>query len=289
MAVYAEQQSDDGEVVGGISFYRSDDLKSWEWTSWIAGFHECPDLVQLAVDDDETDRRWVLSGAAGDYLIGEFDGLTFVPTAERLPAPTGDSAQPFYAAQTYSNHPNGSCVQMAWGQIHADGAPFSQVMLVPTVLSLRTTASGIRLCREPVDALRSLRVETHRFEDVRLAADSPLPALSADAWDLEARLAVTPGGPIELQIGADTYSYSMASQVLSGPRGSMHIPLGGDELVVRILVDRTTVEVFGGRGEAYGVFARTDPGQPAELGLRAAWGFPRARIVELLAHELAST
>jgi len=295
MAVYDVRQSDDGEDVGGIAFFRSQDLKTWDWTSWIPGFFECPDLFQLAVDEDETDRRWVLTAAPGDYVIGDFDGFAFDPTSERLPAPTGESAAQtiFFAGQTISNHPEGECVQMAWGLVHVDGAPFSQVMLVPTVLSLRTTADGIRLCREPINALRTLRKKTHRIANVRITSESQL-ELSADAWDIEARVAVAPdatmGAPIEFQIGADTYSYRIASQALTGPGGSMHIPAVGGELSARILIDRTTVEIFGDRGQAYGVFRRTDPGKPASLAIRLGSPHPsrhHSRIIELLAHELA--
>jgi hypothetical protein len=70
-----------------------------------------------------------------------------------------------------------------------------------------------------------------------------------------------------MSIGGDEYVYQPASQMLSGPKGSMPIPLNAGRLQMRILVDRTTVEIFGDRGQAYGMFVRNNPGGNALLAL----------------------
>ena len=81
----------------------------------------------------------------------------------RMPRAPGDPFPLFYAAQTFSNHPEGHRVQIAWGRVDTADAPFTQLMSFPTTLSLRTTSEGVRLCREPVDAIRSLRTHTYDF------------------------------------------------------------------------------------------------------------------------------
>lgn len=279
MAVYSERPGADAATPRrGIAFHTSADLKSWRERSWIEGYYECPDLFALPVDGDANRTKWVLSCAPGYYCIGEFDGSRFIPEGPRLPGPAGgDSnaqgmlAPPFpllYAAQSFSHHPEGHRVQMAWSRVEAAGAPFTQLMSFPTTLSLRTTSDGVRLCREPVEAIRSLRTHTYDLSATALTASALLTELKGDAWDIEAVIRVGTVSPLLMSIGGDEYVYHPASQMLSGPKGGMLIPLSDGRLQLRILVDRTTVEVFGDRGQAYGMFIRDNPGGNASLALR---------------------
>ena len=311
MVVYSERPAPDGSWRRGFAFHTSPDLKSWRETSWLEGYFEAPDLFALPVDGDPNRVKWVLMSGPGYYAIGEFDGSKFMAETDRLPGPAGGrtrsgatgSDEPqrsvlqnllpvtsVHAAQTVSNHPNGDRVQMAWGLVDTISAPFSQMMTFPTKLSLRTTSEGIRLCREPVDAIRSLRVHTNDFPAGPPASPSPLSGLQGDAWDIEATVRVgSINNELVFSIGGDDYVYQCAPQMLSGPTGAMPIPLSGGLLHLRILVDRTTVEVFGDRGQAYGLFLRSKPGGTASLDLRASHGLIEKMYVERLrVHALRS-
>jgi fructan beta-fructosidase len=266
----------------GIAFYTSPDLKSWQERSWIEGFVDCPDLFTLPLDGDANRMKWVVSCGPGYYRIGEFDGSRFIPQSSQLPAPTGASL--LYAAQTFSNHPEGHVVQVAWGAVDTVDAPFTQLMSFPTRLSLRTTSEGVRLCREPVQAIRSLRTHTYDIPAGPLTSSPMLTQLTGEAWDIEAVIRVGTISTITLSIGGDEYVYDPASQMLSGPKGAMSIPLNDGRLLLRVLVDRTTVEIFGDRGQAYGMFVRGRPGGNAALQLRASQG----HIEEMMAHSLRS-
>ena len=105
MAVYDET---DGKR--WIAFHTSPDLKIWEFASRIEGFFECPDLFEITSDDDESLSQWVLYGADGKYVLGKFDGRVFTPETEKQQLWHGN----FYAAQTYSNSPDGRRVQIGW-------------------------------------------------------------------------------------------------------------------------------------------------------------------------------
>ena len=72
MAVYdqVEKQRD-------IAFYTSPDLKAWTFQSRIAGFFECPDVLELS-------GKWVLTAASSDYMVGAFDGKKFTPETPKL-------------------------------------------------------------------------------------------------------------------------------------------------------------------------------------------------------------
>lgn len=303
MAVYSERPGRDPSALKrqGIAFYTSADLKSWQERSWIEGYYECPDLFALPVDGDADRTKWVLSCAPGYYSIGEFDGSNFIPESPRLPAPGGGSSNvqalskhfplfpAFYAAQTFNNHPEGHRVQIAWGCVETADAPFTQLMTFPATLTLRTTSEGVRLCREPVDAIRLLRSHTYQFPAGPLTTSPLLAELKGEAWDVEALIKVGTASPIVMSIGGDEFVYLTASQMLSGPKGAMPIPLTDGRLRLRVLVDRTTVEIFGDRGQAYGMFIRSDPGGIVPLELRTSWGEEEVHVEKLSAHTLRSS
>jgi fructan beta-fructosidase len=302
MAVYSERSGADAAASKrpGIAFHTSPDLKSWQERSWIEGYYECPDLFALPIDGDPKLMKWVLSGAPGDYCIGEFDGSRFIPESPRLPGSAGGGSNAkgfwagplplFYAAQTFSNHPEGRRVQIGWGRVEAVDAPFTMLLSFPTTLSLRTTSEGVRLCREPVEAIRSLRTRTYDFPAGPLTPSALLTELEGEAWDIEAVFRIGALSAVLMKIGGDEYVYCPASQMLSGPQGAMMIPLSDRRLQLRILVDRTTVEIFGDRGQAYGMFVRGNPGGNAPLELRL-WPLAitdEVRIERLSAHSLRS-
>ena len=149
MAVYDES---DGKR--WIAFYTSPDLKAWTFGSRIEGFFECPDLFELPVDGDATRRKWVLTAASSEYMVGQFDGTTFHPETPKLP---GHRGRGFYAAQTFSQDPRGRVVQIGWLQTNTPGMPFNQGMSLPLELSLHTTPDGPRLAWQPVEELKALR------------------------------------------------------------------------------------------------------------------------------------
>lgn len=299
MALYSQRPGADPAAPArhGVAFYVSPDLKSWRERSWIEGYYECPDLFALPIDGDANRTKWVLSGAAGYYCIGHFDGSRFIPESPRLPAPgggvsnarerTGMQVPLFYAAQTFDNHPQGHRVQIGWGRVAAIDAPFTQLMSFPTTLSLRTTSEGVRLCRDPVEAIRSLRAHTYDHPAGRLTSSPLLAELKGAAWDIEVVIEVgSLGFPLLMRIGGDDYGYQPASQMLTGPQGALSVPLTDGRLQLRILVDRTTVEIFGDRGHAYGMFLRGSPGGNAALELRTLWG--EVGIANLSVHALRS-
>jgi len=266
----------------GIAFYTSRDLKSWRERSWIEGFVDCPDLFALPIDRDPKRMRWVLSCGPGYYRIGEFDGARFIPDSPQLPGPSG--GRRLYAGQVVNNHPQGDIIQIAWGVGQNHDTPFNGLMGFPVRLSLRTTADGLRLCHEPIDAIRSLRIRTHEVPAGPLKGATLLEELSGEAWDIETVIKVGTIKSITMSLGGDDYVYHPATQILSGPKGSVPIPLDDGRLRLRVLVDRTTIEVFGDQGQAYGMFARTNPTTLAALKLSSAQG----EVVSLKAHSLRS-
>ena len=126
MAVY-----DEHEGKRWIAFYTSPDLKTWTSASRIEGFFECPDLFELPVEGDAGERKWVLTAASSEYMIGAFDGATFHPETPLLP---GHRGRGFYAAnvQPGTAGPRGAVWLV---QTATPGMPFNQGMSLPLCLA----------------------------------------------------------------------------------------------------------------------------------------------------------
>jgi sucrose-6-phosphate hydrolase SacC (GH32 family) len=96
-----------------IAFYSSPDLKRWTHLSdfgpagAVGGVWECPDLVEMPVDEDTGDTRWMLTvslnpgsiagGSGTQYFLGRFDGRRFQTDEPEYVAPAGDPAPGFEA------------------------------------------------------------------------------------------------------------------------------------------------------------------------------------------------
>lgn len=234
-----------------FALFGSADLKKWTKLSElpIPDGHECPDLFELAVDGDPANTRWVAWEGGGRYLIGRFDGKKF--TTESGPHPSKFGAND-YAAQTYSDIPpdDGRRIQIAWmaGGQYPD-MPFNQQMSVPRVLTLRTTPEGIRLFFEPVEQINKLRGEKHSWQDVRLG-DTPkvLEGVAGELFDIEASLTLGEAKSVGLDIRGHKVEYSAADKQLTALGRSAPLDPVERQIKLRILVDRTSVEVFANDG-----------------------------------------
>jgi len=152
MVLYRRPGND--EKKQGISIYTSKNLINWELQSHVVGFYECPDFFELPLDGNKEKSKWIMLGASGDYRIGSFDGKTFSPETGMKVL---DHGKNYYAAQTWSNFPDGKRVQIAWmrgGEFPE--MPFNGQMTFPCELSLRTTKSGPTLCKKPIGAISLL-------------------------------------------------------------------------------------------------------------------------------------
>ena len=103
-----------------IRFYSSRNLKEWEYMSAFGrGFgaqpsqFECPDFVQMPVDNNPNHQKWVLivninpggmfGGSATEYFIGDFDGKKFICDTPPEVSKWMDYGKDHYAAVCFSN------------------------------------------------------------------------------------------------------------------------------------------------------------------------------------------
>jgi sucrose-6-phosphate hydrolase SacC (GH32 family) len=283
-----------------VRFFGSRDLKRWETLSdfgpagAVGGVWECPDLFVLPVEGEPGATRWVLdvdlnpggvAGGSGDqYFVGTFDGERF--TSDEPPATTlwADYGKDFYATLSFANLPptDGRSIWMGWmsNWLYANDtptAPWRGVQSIPRVLALRRLPEGLRLVQAPVAELNALRASA---APGRVTREAVLPG-SADielevvrgAWK-EAGLRLTNDAGEEVVIGVTPEPLevfvdrrrSRGKPFHEAYPGRHSGPLrwrgeAGDRVRLRILFDRSTLEVFANDGETV-ISERVFPTQP---------------------------
>lgn len=264
------------------ALFGSRDMKQWERLSDIPdpGGSECPDLFELSIDGDAKNRRWVFWAGNGNYLIGQFDGTTF--TQESGPHAARFGAND-YAAQTYSDIPpaDGRRIQFSWmsGGKYPD-MPFNQQMTVPRVLTLRSTDEGVRLFIEPVKELESLRAARQHWADFVLPdSNSALQLASGELFDIETEIEVGDAARIVLDIRGHQVEYLAKERQLAALGSKAPLPLTDGQIKLRILIDRTSVEVFANDGRVCMASCFLPDPQNLRIRIYADGGTARARTL----------
>lgn len=270
------------------ALFGSTNLKEWTRLSDLQiPDTECPDIFELPVDGDDENTRWVFWGAAGKYYVGDFDGTTFTPEGD---AHRADYGANFYAAQTWSDVPasDGRRIQIAWmSGSKPPEMPFNQQMSFPCELTLRTTAEGIRLHREPVAEIETLHAYTHAWSNIALKPGEDLLAgLTGELFDIRAEVALNDASAVGFKIRGEDVRYDVAEKQLTFlERSGPLVPQDG-KIRLHILVDRISIEAFGNNGELSMTSYFLPELDNADIGIYAEGG--TATLVSLKVHELKS-
>ncbi len=159
-------------------FYRSDNLKEWNFISDFGkdkgahgGVWECPDLFPLRVEGID-EYKWVLlisinpgapnGGSGTQYFIGDFDGTQFTSGQEE--ARWLDWGTDNYAGVTYNNTPGGDRLFIGWmsNWDYARDTPtkrWRSSMTLPRKLTLQKVNDRYALVNYPIKSLDKLRLE----------------------------------------------------------------------------------------------------------------------------------
>lgn len=231
-------------------FLASPNLKQWTTLHDIAvpGAAECPDFFAMPIDGEPGTTKWVWTAANDDYLIGSFDGKRFIPEVMTQP---GHHGKNYYAVQTYSGLPGARRVQVGWmaGGEYPD-MPFNQQMSFPYELTLRRFGLSLKLCALPVPEIASLRETTRPWSDVQLTpGNNPLVGLSGELLDIDAEIAPGSATEVGFRLRGRPVIYQVKEKRLSNGDAAADMSPRDDRIKLRILVDRTSIEVFGNDGE----------------------------------------
>ena len=238
-------------------------------------------------------------------MIGDFDGKEFKPDTQIIDYNYRDA---FYASQTFNNIPeeDGRRIQIGWGRIATPGMPFNQMMNFPVTLTLRTTANGIRLCPMPIREIETLYESEATFEDEKIKpGDNLLSGFKGGLLDIDADIEVSRADRVGFRIGKFEVVYDNNEKKLTCGRDGVE-PTYDDlsnksragkefatlepsrgHIQLRILVDKTSVEIYANNGEVFmPMGAVSKGGQDKSLELFAEGG--TAKIRSLAIRELKS-
>jgi fructan beta-fructosidase len=247
MALYMDRED--------YTLFGSANLKEWNRLSDINNLNcsECPDFFPLAVDGNEHNVKWIFWGGNGKYLIGSFDGKEFNRETEPLTNKYGGND---YAAMTFSDAPNGRRIQFSWMNTWGDvsvfrGMPFNHQFTVPRELTLQTTPQGhVRLYMEPVEELKTLRGKKSEISKITVEPDKEFLIFNKnDLFDMEAVVSLGDAKRLTLNIVGLKVEYDVTEKwiALDGIRAPLE--LKENVLKLRMVVDRTSMEIFAQGGE----------------------------------------
>jgi fructan beta-fructosidase len=289
------------------------------------GIWECPDLFPLEIEGGGTRWVLIVNlnpgapagGSGAQYFVGDFDGRRFVAEGDPGTPLWADYGADFYAGVSWSDVPaaDGRRVWLGWmsNWTYAQQVPTSpwrSAMTVPRSLALRRTNDGLRLVQRPVRELETLRAGAARTfaggtvaeANAWLAAQRDLPML----LDVELRLGgVSSAQPFTFAIGTErdealSLTVEPAARRLSLDRtrsgavdfhkefAAVHaapLRLDGDELVLRMLLDAASLELFAQDGETVMTEIFFPAGRERRLTLAARGAGPR--VLGLRVQELA--
>lgn len=221
------------------------------------------------------------TGGWGHVMADQFTAADKPAKSVVQRADWADYGKDYYAAVSWENAPGGKRYMIGWmnnwdyGQ-SVPTSPWRGAQSVPREMALRTVDGQIRLTSKPVGSLESLRQKrpaaTASGVTVR-STSKPLigPAAKGKALDIEATFSLKDAERFGLKVrtGADgeetVIGYDTTTQELYVDRtrsgagdfnstfpGVQTAPLKPKDgkVKLRILVDWSSVEVFGGNGEA---------------------------------------
>ncbi|KQV47138.1 hypothetical protein ASC93_14225 [Massilia sp. Root335] len=220
-------------------------------------------------------------GSGMQYFVGDFDGKTF--TRDRAAGTDADAPRwldygaDFYAGVTYNDAPGGRRLLVGWMNNWLYGekvptAPWRSAQALPRELGLRTVNGHVTLVQQPVaeaQRLRSRLLFGTPAQTIARGAQA-VPLAGAARAPLELRMILKPGTATRagVRLGKDAVTeigYDAAQGVVyvdrtrSGATGfhpqfaarhTAPVALPEAGLPLRILVDRGSVTVFAGEGEA---------------------------------------
>ena len=276
-----------------------------------AGQWECPDIFEAPVEGSniagKQEKRWVLKvglnpgglqgGSGEQYFVGRFDGKRFVNDNPSGLTLWSDYGKDCYCALTFNGLPaDQKPTILGWMSNWQYAAkvptnPWRGQMTVPRRVALKRFAEGLRLIQEPIEALQKLREQHLSWQGGRLTIPS-------DTFELHSTMDLGQAEQIgwKIQAGDGNHTliaYDRRRQELfvdrshSGQTGfskdfagrtaaPLPMPTGSikTSIDLRILVDRSSVEVFAQSGRVAITNLIFPPGGSRSIELQVEGGQP---------------
>lgn len=224
------------------ALYTSADLLRWEQLQTIDLPHdtECPDFYPL---EAEGKRKWVLSGAADYYLVGDLTKGGFVPCQEEQRLHYGNNS---YAAQTFSG--TDKRIRIAWlrgGEMPE--SPFNKQMGIPCEMTL-VKKDTFYLCMNPVKEIEQIYDRTEEYQQITHLD------LGKHAYDILIKI---PDRSLSIRIFNMEIFVDWDKKELRCNHDCAPLLWGKGPMELRVICDKMSMEIFAGKGQIY--FTDGDP------------------------------
>jgi len=234
-----------------FALYSSKNLVDWSLFQKITlpEDAECPDIYPLSVDGDENNVKWVLIGASDKYYIGSFDGTKFTPETGMKSLNFGNNS---YAAQSWSNAPENRRIRTSFATVVIPGMPFGSCMSIPQEMSLKTVNGELRLCAQPVREIQRLYAKTEEYEAIAVTTGKPFTVKTdGKAYDISLSIKMGTGSTFRFSLFGLNISYEEKTGELKCLDKTAVVPLNGNELSLRLVIDTVYAELFTGEGSRF--------------------------------------
>ncbi len=198
-----------------MRFYSSTDLKQWEYLSQFGEGYgvqpnqfECPDFIQLPVDGNKDNMKWVMivninpgclfGGSATEYFVGTFDGKEFKCDNDKSVTKWLDFGKDHYATVCFSNTGD-RVIAVPWmsNWQYANITPIRQnrgANALPRELSLYSKGGEVYMAANVAKEVEALRKETRKVDNFSLKGEQTISdVVAAEECAFEVEVDVTPG------------------------------------------------------------------------------------------------
>lgn len=286
------------EDIGQILLFESEDLEHWNFKSIAAkatenlGYMwECPnfatidgkEILILSPQGIEQEGIVYQNVYQSGYMVGNLNYETGIFTHEDFHLL--DYGSDFYAPQI-TQTPDGRTILIGWLDMWYEKMPeqedgWAGMMTVPRELRLKNG----KIFSVPAKELEGLRKEKISYEKLSLTEPTKLEKISGDIGELivDVNTGKTPAFGIELRVGEKEKTiieYAGAEKILilnrkrsgKGPGDTREVELNpGENLTLRIYLDKSSVEIFINDGEAV-MSSRIYPDESSRDIIFVPWG-----------------
>ena len=234
-----------------IHFLTSPDLKEWTVRSQVEGFYECPDLFELPVDGEKSKTTWVLSAANSHYMLGQLRWRTVHARDADPDRPARGCLLCAADVQRHARRPSRA------DRLGPDAVARHAVQ-PDDVLPLHAhPARDPRGPPPPLVAGRGDRDAPRRTHTVAplprplKPGENPLAGERGELLDIQAEFEVGDATAVGLAVRGTEVVYDSSKRTLTCNDRSAPLAAEGGRVRLRILADRTSLEIFGDDGMIY--------------------------------------
>ena len=232
-----------------FALFSSSNLTNWVKLQEISlpGDAECPDFYPVALDGDESNIKWVFTGASDKYIVGSFDGRIF---RQETPVQSLHHGSRCYASQSWFNTPDNRRIRIAWDRNDIPAKTFNQAMTFPCEMSLRTTEYGVQLFTYPVREIEKLYTKTQSFPCFNLSKPFST-KVEGEAIDIEFKMIYKPNTITKIELHGRQIVFDTSRKCVDCNGVFAHLYNNGDIIKIRLISDVTGVELFINDGAVY--------------------------------------